>query len=159
MNKSKLNKIKAYLISGALAAAIIFLLWAYITPTVAVINNDRTHEIVNPFGSLKVLDSENNEVELNDLKLCTRYVYNGTDTPLLGYNVLYSNDETEAEEFENEFYYASPNELIEVDEVPDFFFEEPESIEVNNHWLVSVIKAILGTDEERWIISTFPEKF
>ena len=87
MDKSKLNKIKVYLISGALAAAIIFLVWAYITPTVAVINNDRTHEIVNPFGSLKVLNSDNNEIELNDLKLCTRYVFNGTDTPLIGYSV------------------------------------------------------------------------
>ena len=159
MDNSKLNKIKVYLISGALAAAIIFLLWAYITPTVAVINNDRTHEIVNPFGSLKVLDSENNEIELNDLKLCTRYVFNGTDTPLIGYSVLYSDDEAAAEEFEEDIYFVGSNKLVEVDEVPNFFFEEPESIEVNNHWLVSIIKAILGTDEVRWVIDEFPDMF
>lgn len=86
-------------------------------------------------------------------------MFNGTDTPLIGYSVLYSDDEAAAEEFEEDIYFVGSNKLVEVDEVPNFFFEEPESIEVNNHWLVSIIKAILGTDEVRWVIDEFPDMF
>lgn len=149
---SKWNKIKGYFALAIIAVIVIWFLWSIITPTVVVIESGNKHRIENVLGSLKVLNSEGKEIELNNLKLFTRYVYNGTDSVLICYNVLYSNSESGNDAFKEEYYLVKSNEVKAVDELPDFYFEEPESIEVKEHWLLGLFSGLFGDGEVKWVI-------
>jgi TPR repeat protein len=152
---SKWNKIKAYLALAVLAVIAIWFLWVTVTPTVVVIEKDKKHRTENVLGSLKVLNPEGKEIELSDLNFFTRYIYNGTNSTLVCYNVLYSNDKAAANKFKEEYYLVVPNMAKAVDELPDFYFEEPESIEIEEHWLVSIFSGIFGKEEIRWVIDEY----
>ncbi len=152
---SKWNKIKAYLALAVLAVIAIWFLWVTVTPTVVVIEKDKKHRTENVLGSLKVLNPEGKEIELSDLNFFTRYIYNGTNSTLVCYNVLYSNDKAAANKFEEEYYLVGPNMAKAVDELPDFYFEEPESIEIEEHWLISIFSGIFGKEEIRWVIDEY----
>ena len=152
---SKWGKIKIYFSLAFVAVVCIWLLWITITPTVVVIENGHKHRERNVLGNLTVKNPEGKEIELNGLKLFTRYVYNGTSSTLVCYNVLYSNDKSAGNKFKEEYYLVAPNMAKAVDELPDFYFEEPESISISEHWLISVFNSIFGAEEIRWVIDEY----
>ena len=149
------TKIKTYLALAIVAIIAIWFLWITITPTVVVIEKGNVHRTENVIGSLKVLNPQGEEIELKGLKLFTRYVYNGTNSTLVCYNVLYSNDEAAGKKFKEEYYLINSNVAKVVDELPDFYFEEPESIEVSEHWLISIFNSIFGSSEVKWVIDEY----
>lgn len=156
------DKIKLYILLSVSAIGLVIFLWCFITPTVLVIEYDKdkgemTHRTENVLGSLIVMNSEGEEVCFDDLKCFNRYIYNGTDELLIEYNVIYSNDDSAVEEFEEEFKLMAPDELIEVDVLPDFYFEEPESINISENIFISLFNSIFGIESSRtrWIIDRF----
>lgn len=145
------GKIKKYISLAVVAVLIIWGLWVWITPTVVVIENGNKYRTENCFGSLKVLNPNGKEIELNGLKLFTRYVYNGTQSNLVCYNVIYTDDKSSNDIKETSFL-IKPNVLKEMNVLPDYYFEEaPETIEVEQ----DLLDAILGQTEEKWVIDEY----
>ena len=152
---SKWNKIKGYFALLVVAIIGVWILWVTVTPTVVVIEKGNKHRTENVIGSLTVLNPNGQEIKLDDLKFFTRYIYNGTNSTLVCYNVLYSNKESAGSKFKEEYYLVNPNVVKTVDELPDFYFEEPESIQISEHWLISIFNSMFGSGEVKWVIDEY----
>ena len=144
---------------GSLLCLLVFLLlmcyaaWCFITPTVIVIEDDERHHEENVLSSLTVKNAQGKEFQLKHLKLFTRYVYNASSIPLICYNTLYSNDASDAYNFIQHHFVINQNVLQTVKQMPDFYFYEPDSIKVEEHFLISIFNKIIGEDKEiRWVI-------
>ena len=130
-----------------------YMAWCFITPTVIVIEDDERHRTENVLSSLTVKNAQGKEIQLKNLKFLTRYVYNASSSPLICYNTLYSNDLSDASDFSQHHFVINQNVLQTVKEMPDFFFEEPDSIMVEEHFLISIFNKVIGEDKEiRWIV-------
>ena len=149
------GKIKLFIGLAFFAVIAIWGLWTWVSATVVVIENGKQHSTRNVMGSTTVVNPDGYEVELRDLQLFTKYVYNGTDVPLVCYNVLYTNDESVGAGFKNSYYTIESNKLRKVQNLPDFYFEEPESIEVEEHWIISIFSSLFGDKEVRWVIDEY----
>lgn len=144
---------------GSLLCLIVFLLlmcygaWCFITPTVIIIEDNEKHHEENVLSSLTIKNAQGKEVKLKDLKLLTRYVYNVSSSPLICYNTLYSNDASDAYNFIQHHFVINQNVLQTVKQIPDFYFYEPDSITVEEHFLISIFNKVIGEDKEiRWVI-------
>lgn len=144
------GKIKKYISLAVVAVLIIWGLWVWITPTVVIIENGHEHQIEHPIGSLCVTNPYGEEIDLTGLECFTTYIYNSTNSRLVLYNTIYTNDESA--DFSPKHYYINPNQLIQVETAPDFYFEEPESIEVRENFIGSLFNSIFGYSVEKWII-------
>lgn len=147
------EKIKKYIFIAFLVAIVLFFLWYTITPTVVIIDSGMRHSEKNVLGSTIVTNSDGEKVELKDLELFGKYVYNGYDAPLVCYNVVYTNQETV--DFKSSHYIVKPNKLEKVEHLPNFFFEEPESIQVYENTGSSILDFIFGDEEIRWVIDEY----
>lgn len=157
------DKIKT---GGSLLCLLVFLLlmcyaaWCFITPTVIVIEDNERHRTENVLSCLTVKNAQGKEIQLKNLKLLTRYVYNASSSPLICYNTLYSNDASDAYNFIQHHFVINQNVLQTVKEMPDFFFEEPDSITVEEHLLISIFNKVIGEDKEiRWVIDYCSDEY
>lgn len=125
----------------------------WISADVTVIHSDKSHDKYITFGA-PTFDINGEEYTLEDLKMFSSYIVNETSENLVLYPVCYGDAKVDMDKYEA--YLIEVGMYSEVDEQPDYYFEQPKSIDVSENFIVSIFKSIFGLDYEiKWIVDEY----
>ena len=155
------KKLKAPFIYGVIAGGVVCYLLSWILSSITIIDSNMNHT-TNYYYSKAVLksqkpddlivDIEDETYTFDNLDLCSEYIANLSYETLVLYPVVYGNKTN----ISDSIVIIPPSSIMKVKNLPDFYFEEPEEIQVKEDVFSSIIKSILdiGSSETRWIIDS-----
>lgn len=158
-NKWTAAKIKAYLTWAFITIIGLWGLWLWIAPKVIIVDDNKTHDIFYSFSDIEYVDQKGQKITITGQQAFNTYVYNASQRSVIGYSIIYTNDAAKSDVDEAETapsYTVNPNKLAKVNETPNFYFEEPESVEVSENIFVSLFHSIVGYSTTRWILDYVP---
>lgn len=121
-----------------------------ITTDVYIIYADGSHEEKNVLFSCEITDSNGFRKELAGLGLSNKFIYNGTSLVLVEYPAYYG-DGGGNQSMEPPLFIL-PGITTKTSHRPDFYFEEPDKIDVEKGIFDVIYEFFAGSSEERWII-------
>ena len=133
---------------GALPAGLIAGLIYSFTTDVYIVYADGSHEEKNVLWSCKVKDENGNQQKISGLGLGNKFIYNGTHSNLVEYCVYYGSNTGS----DQPTLMIHPGIMTEASNSPDYYFYEPESIQVDKDIFTLIYEFFAGSSEERWII-------
>ena len=155
--KITLNKIKKYISLTVFVVVVLVALWAWITPTVIVIDNNKQYERFTSFSAIRYVSQHGETINITEHKPFNTYIYNASQRDVIGYRIIYTDSKSEIGTDEPNYNYTiSSHKLSKVDNCPDFFFEEPNSISVSEGFWESLYHDIFGRTATRWILDYVP---
>lgn len=126
---------------------------SWFSADVTIIHSDKSHDKYLTFGAPS-FDINGEEYTLEDLKMFSSYIVNETDGNLILYPVCYGDAKVDMTKYKA--CLIGTGMYNEVDDLPDYYFEEPESINVSENFIVSIFKKIFGLDYEiKWIVDEY----
>ena len=155
------KKLKAPFIYGVIAGGVVCYLASFILSSITIIDSNMNNS-TNYYYSKAVIKSkkpDNLVVEIEDetytfenLELCSEYIANLSYETLILYPVVYGNRANVSDSI----VIIPPSSIMKVKNLPDFYFEEPEKIQVKEDIFSSILKSIfdIGSSETRWIIDS-----
>lgn len=152
MQKKVFPDFGSLVLTGLAALGVTFLV-QWVSADVTVIHHDKSHDSYMVFGSA-TFSVDGEDYTLEDLKKFKSYIVNETDDDLLLYAVCYGDKKIDMRKYKP--CLIKVGMYSEVSSQPDFYFEEPDSINVSDHFVVSIFKSILGLNYEiKWVIDEY----
>lgn len=152
MQKKFFPNFGTLVLSGLVALGVTFLV-QWVSADVTIIHQDKSHDSYMVFGSA-TFSVDGEDYTLEDLENFKSYIVNETDADLLLYAVCYGDKKIDMSKYEPSLIEVGM--YSEVGNLPDFYFEEPDSINVSDHFVVSIFKSIFGLDYEiKWVIDEY----
>ena len=121
---------------------------SFFTTEVCIVYADGSHEEKNVLWSCKVKDENGNQQKISGLGLGNKFIYNGTHSNLVEYCVYYGSNTGS----DQPTLMIHPGIMTEASNSPDYYFYEPESIQVDKDIFTLIYEFFAGSSEERWII-------
>ena len=134
---------------GVIPAAIVAGFIYFFTTDVYIVYADGSHEEKNVLWSCKIKDEYGNEQKVSGLGLRNKFIYNGTHSNLVEYCVYYGSGSSSYQPT----LTICPGIMTKTSNSPDFYFEEPDHINVDKDIFTLIYELFAGSSEERWIIN------
>lgn len=157
-NKNSLSALKNAGLIGFTSAVIIAFLVAEFIPSVRIIYPDQSSSVKYFLSDSKISTKghvnsivEIKDYEIKNLEWRTQYLLNTTNDDLVLYPALYGGRN---KLLSDSLEFFPSQKLVKTNHVPDFYFEEPDYIEVKENFIFSIFRSIMGYSAERWILDT-----
>jgi len=138
---------------AALPAGLIAGIIYTITTDVYIIYADGTNETKNVLWSCEIQDKNGFTQNLTGLGLSNKFIFNGTSHTLVEYPIYYGDDNYEGQT--KAVLTILPGSITKTQNRPDFYFKEPDEIQVEKGIFELIYDFFAGSKYERWIVNYY----